>query len=89
MAMNVELREKPRVFEVWVGENSIGEVISYRTETEDDDTEESYEAFLYKSGDEDNRDLGWSTTLRKAALRILHYEHGEDCTIDKVKTRKV
>ena len=91
MAMNVELREKPRVFEVWVGENSIGEVISYRAETEDDDTEESYEAFLYKSGGDEKEDLslGWWSSLRKAALRILHYAHGEDCTIDAIKKRKV
>ena len=91
MGTTVELREKPRVFEVWVGENSIGEVISYRAETIDDDTEDAYEAFLYKSGgDEGERlALGWYETLRLAALRILHYAHGEDCTIDAIKKRKV
>ncbi len=89
MAMNVELREKPRVFEVWVGENSIGEVISYINDDDDDDITQ-YEAFLYKEGEDgENSDLGWYKTLRLAALQILHYAHGEGCKIDAVKKRKV
>lgn len=91
MAMNVELREKPRVFEVWVGENSIGEVTSYVDDdnNDDDDPSELYEAHLYQSGDkEENIDLGWYSTLRIAALSIIEYAHGWG-KIDKVVKRKV
>ncbi len=88
MAMNVELREKPRVFEVWIGENSIGEVISFADDTGDEGSEELYEAFLYEGGDKDNRDLGWWKTLREAAQYIIEYAHGE-CKIDAIKKRKV
>ena len=90
MAMNVELREKPRVFEVWVGENSIGEVISYTDDSDEDGADaDLYESFLYKEGEAgENLELGWYASLRKAAMRILEYAHGE-CKIDQVKTRKV
>jgi len=89
MAMNVELREKPRVFEVWVGENSIGEVVSYVNDFDDDDKDEMYEAQVYQSGDEvENLELGWYSTLRIAAQQIIDYEHGYG-KIDKVVNRKV
>lgn len=87
MAMNVELREKARVFEVWVGENSIGEVTSYVDDDPDED--ELYEAVVYQSGDEDNMDVGWYATLRLAAQSILEYAHGDGSKIDSVKKRKV
>jgi len=89
MAMNVELREKPRVFEVWVGENSIGEVISYADDSGDEDPDEMYEAFIYnESEDGENKDLGWYKTLRLAANQIIMYAHGEG-KIDAIKKRKV
>ncbi len=87
MAMNVELREKPRVFEVWIGENSIGEVVSYRNE--DEDEAEQYEAHLYQVGeDEENLELGWYSTLRIASQQIIEYCHGQ-AKIDNVIKRKV
>lgn len=86
MSMNVELREKARVFEVWVGENSIGEVTSYVDD--DNDEPEMYEAVMYEGGDDGNRDMGWYATLRLAAQQILEYSHGE-CKIDSVIKRKV
>ena len=90
MAMNVELREKPRVFEVWVGENSIGEVISYTDDSDEDGADaDLYEAKLYEAGDEDDRDLGWYKTLGIAAQQVLEYAHGEGCKIDAIKKRKV
>lgn len=85
MAMNVELREKPRVFEVFIGLNPIGEVTSYKGPEEDE--EEQYQATLFAL-DEDDRDIGWYATLREAALRVVEYEHGQ-CKIDAVVTRKV
>ena len=89
MAMNVELREKPRVFEVWIGENSIGEVISYADDTGDEGSEELYEAFLYEGGvDDGHTELGWHKTLREAAQTIIEYTHGEG-KIDAIKKRKV
>ena len=88
MAMNVELREKPRVFEVWVGENSIGEVVSYVDDLENDGEDEMYEAFLYQSGEEEeNKDMGWYSTLRIAAQQIIEYTHGS-CKIDNIVKRK-
>ena len=89
MSMKVELREKPRVFEVWVGENSIGEVVSYIDDADDDKDPEMYEAQVYKFGDgEENMDLGWYSTMRIAAQQVIEYTHGV-CKIDNVVKRKV
>lgn len=90
MAMNVELREKQRVFEVWVGDNSIGEVKSYVDDFDEDDDDSRYEAFLYKTGGTDGEDLelGWYNTLRVAAQQVVEYAHGP-CKIDAIKKRKV
>ena len=88
MAMNVELREKPRVFEVWIGENSIGEVISYIDDTDEDDSDEMYEVFLYEEGEAgEHLELGWYSTLRIAAQQIIEYSHGHG-KIDAIKKRK-
>jgi len=87
MSIKIELREKPRVFDVRVGKNSIGKVTSYVSYDDDGDTEQ-YEAVLYKTdNDKENMDLGWHATLRLAAQQVLEYEHGE-CKIDDVKKRK-
>ena len=88
MAMNVELREKPRVFEVFVGENSIGKVTSYVAQ-DDDASSESYEAILFtKDNDDEDIELGWYSTFRVAAQEVVLYEHGES-KIDAVIKRKV
>ena len=87
MAMNVELREKPRKFRVFVGENPIGEVVSYRNDNDDADPE-LYEAILYKEKYDDNKELGWYSTLRIAAQQILQHAHGES-KIDAIIKRKV
>ena len=86
MSMQIELREKPRKFRVFVGEKSIGEVVSFRDDN--DGSAELYLSILYREKHDDNRELGWYSTLRIAAQQIIEYEHGHS-KIDTVKKRKV
>ena len=88
MSLRIELREQPRVFDVFVGERAIGKVTSYISK-EDEASDSPYEALLFTEKDDgEETDLGWHSTLALAAEAVIEYEHGAG-KINKIVERNV
>ncbi len=87
MSVEVKLTEKPRRFEVYVGDRMIGEVVSYWCK-EDDDHTESYSASRYADDPGELENIGYFDTLKEAATAVVSYDYG-DTPIDEIIKRRV
>jgi hypothetical protein len=87
MSVKVTLQEKPRQFDVMVGECVIGKVTSYLDKVGEEDDAYHAERVVHEE-DREFASMGWFNTLLEAAAQVLDYDY---CSvkIDKIVERIV